>query len=80
MTWPPAWDPAADAQPAAASHAPAARGYPPTGWPTRDQLDYTKAAITALLLVLALPWLSYKLVTQPSEVLAGAARQHIGGR
>jgi hypothetical protein len=77
--WPPAWDPAAPAAgPAAPPTAQAPpTGYPPPGWPTKDQLDYTNKAVTALLLVLALPWLAYKLVTRPSEVLSGAARQHI---
>jgi hypothetical protein len=56
------------------------RGFPPPGWPVKDQLDYTSKAITTLLLVLALPWLAYKLVTNPREVLTGAAQQHIRPR
>jgi hypothetical protein len=76
-SWPPPWDPAAGPPPGAGGEPTPPRGYPPPTWPSQGQLDYTKSAVTALLLVLALPWLAYKLVTNPGEVLAGAGRQHI---
>jgi flagellar biogenesis protein FliO len=53
-------------------------GYPPSGWPSKDALDYTQKLVTVLLLLLALPWLVYKLVTDPGRVLAGAAKKQAG--
>jgi hypothetical protein len=55
----------------------ASRGFPPASWPTVGQLDYTQKLITALLLVLALPWLVGKLLTNPAMVLAGVGRRHL---
>lgn len=51
------------------------RTYPPAGWPSLGQLTYTKEIVTVLLLVLALPWLVGKLVTDPGSVLAGLGRR-----
>jgi hypothetical protein len=50
---------------------------PRPGWPAHADLSYIKEAITALLLLLALPWLAINLVRRPGYVLAGAARQHV---
>lgn len=44
--------------------------FPPRAWPSKDQLIYTREAITVLLMLLALPWLVWKLLTQPAAVLA----------
>jgi hypothetical protein len=68
------WPPRPDA-PSAGE--PARRSYPPAGWPTHAQLTYTKEAITALLLVLALPWLVSKLLTDPGAVLAGLGQRQV---
>lgn len=62
------------AQPATAA---IVASYPPRSWPSKEQLDYTQKAITCLLLILALPWLVYKLLTAPSQLIAGAGRQHV---
>jgi hypothetical protein len=62
---------------------PTATPDPPTGWappgamPSKDALTYWKEAITVLLLFLALPWLVYKLMTDPGRVLTGAGRKHV---
>jgi hypothetical protein len=54
------------------------RRYPPDGWPTKSQLDYTQQAILTALLVLALPWLVVRLATDPGSVLAGLGRRQTG--
>jgi hypothetical protein len=57
---------------------------PPVGWappiamPPKEALSYWREAITLALLLLALPWLVLKLITDPERVLAGAARKHAG--
>jgi hypothetical protein len=48
--------------------------------PSHQQLSYWKEAITVLLLVLALPWLAFKLVTKPGSVLTGAGRKAVHGK
>lgn len=53
------------------------RSFPPKSWPTKEQLEYVIRAITAGLMLLALPWLAYKLVTNPGAIFAGAGRQHV---
>lgn len=74
MDWPPTYGP-----PDAHGPTPApSGGFPPAGWPSKDQLDYIQKAVTALVLVLALPWLVVKLLTQPEAVFAGAAKKHVG--
>lgn len=50
---------------------------PPAAMPSRAALTYWKEAITVLLLVLALPWLAYKLVTNPGSVLTGAGQRAV---
>lgn len=57
--------------------APRPRSWPPR-WPSKDQLTYTKEAITVLLLLLALPWLVTKLLTNPGQVLAGLGQRQVG--
>lgn len=74
MTWPPAWS---EPEVARAGRAVPAREYPPPGWPTKAQLDYTQQAILLGLLVLALPWLVTKLVTRPSDVLASLGQSAV---
>lgn len=55
--------------------APAGGKYPPAGWPAKESLAYTKELITCALLVLALPWLVVKLITDPGLVLSGLGRR-----
>lgn len=45
--------------------------------PAKSTLDYTNAAITAFVLVLALPWLLRKLATNPGDVIAAAGRKTV---
>jgi hypothetical protein len=44
--------------------------------PGRAAIGYWREAITLALLLLALPWLVLKLITDPARVLAGAGRKH----
>lgn len=44
---------------------------PPGRLPSPGAVHYWRDAITLLLLVIALPWLLYHLLTNPSRVLAG---------
>lgn len=53
-------------------------GYPPRALPRKETLTYTKELITTLLLVLALPWLAIKLLTDPGSILAGLGRRAAG--
>lgn len=53
------------------------RSFPPKSWPSREQLEYVIRAITAFLMLLALPWLIKKLITDPGGLFAGAGRQHV---
>jgi hypothetical protein len=52
-------------------------GWPPADWPTHGQLIYAKELITVLLLMLALPWLVSKLVTNPGAVLSGLGQRQV---
>jgi hypothetical protein len=72
--WPPSWQTTDPTAPGGALR----RGYPPPAWPSVDQLDYTVKAITALLLVLALPALVMLLLTHPDRLLIGLGRRHVG--
>jgi hypothetical protein len=53
------------------------RQFPPPQWPRQDQLTYAKELVTVLLLLLALPWLVVKLLTDPASVLSGLGRRHV---
>jgi hypothetical protein len=79
MAWPPPYTGLIAHDGTPLSSAAGGGGYPPANWPSRDQLDYTIKAVTALILVLALPWVAFKLMTNPSAVLAGAGRTAIKG-
>lgn len=50
------------------------RVYPPASWPRKESLTYTKELITTMLLVLALPWLVIKLLTDPALLMSGLGR------
>jgi hypothetical protein len=79
LSWPPPWDPAvapADGHDAPAP-ARAVRAYPPPGWPSKEQLEYTQRLFAVIIIGLALPWLVKHLLTEPGRVIAGAARQQI---
>lgn len=54
---------------------PARPGVPRAGWPERETLLYVKDAITALLLILALPWVAYKLITKPDQLFSAVGRK-----
>jgi hypothetical protein len=76
--------PSPPAAPAAATPPPVAAGqggdgkWQPPGWaPPLGAVQYVKEAVTALLLVLALPWLMWKLVTDPASLLKHAGRKHV---
>lgn len=74
--WPPAWAPAEQPTSLPVGSAAPARGgggFPPEGWPTKEQIDYAQAAILLLLLLLALPWVLSKLLTNPSSLVAAIA-------
>jgi hypothetical protein len=78
-TWPPPWALSnLDATEAETTYHVKPRAFPPTGWPHRDNLDYANKLITTALLLLALPWLAYKLLTRPGVVLREAGRHHLG--
>lgn len=49
---------------------------PPAWAPPRDALTYAKDAVTALFLLLALPYVVLKLLTDPGRLLVGAAKKH----
>lgn len=46
-------------------------GRPAATWPSHASLIYARDMITVALLALALPWLTYKLITDPGSVLSG---------
>lgn len=71
----PVWPPSSLGQSAAEARPP--RRFPPAGWPNLAQLTYTKEAITVLLLLLALPWLVGRLLSDPGSVLAGIGRRQV---
>lgn len=68
MEWPPR-----DNEPA---EKPGKRPYrfPPEGWPSKAQVDYTTALIFLGLLLLALPWIMGKLLTDPEGVIGQGRR------
>jgi hypothetical protein len=70
-TWPPIGGvaPAAGSSPASPP-----RSWPPASFPSKAQLDYTQALVLTGLLLLALPWLVGKLLTDPGEVLGSLGR------
>lgn len=49
---------------------------PPAGWPPQAALSYTREFVTALLLLLALPYVTWKLLTHPGQILIGLGRKH----
>lgn len=49
-------------------------GFPPPGWPSKAQIDYAQAVILLGLLLLALPWVLTKLLTDPGELISGLVR------
>jgi hypothetical protein len=51
--------------------------FPPPSWPTKAQIDYTQAAILLGLLILALPWLVSKLLSDPGVLLAGLGQRAV---
>lgn len=71
LTWPPSYErpelslgPALPCPPAAA-----AKKWPPPGFPSKAQIDYTTALIALSLLLLMLPWLLGKVVTDPGKLV-----------
>lgn len=69
MSWPPAND-----GPAQAGSEPPL-SFPPDGWPRKSQIEYATALLLLGLLLLSLPWLVIKLLTNPEEVFAAATRR-----
>jgi hypothetical protein len=69
-TWPPAFQtPARDVQTGDVA-------FPPPWAPSAGTLDYTVKAITALFLVLALPYVARRLVTNPAGLVGDLGRKH----
>jgi hypothetical protein len=61
-----------------AANSPAGVGtFPPPNWPSKAQLDYAQAMIVLGLLILALPWVVGKLVTNPGAVFAGVIARKV---
>jgi len=46
--------------------------------PSQARLEYLKTALELLLLVLAMPYLLYRLATNPSSLFRGVGRWHEG--
>jgi hypothetical protein len=44
--------------------------------PSRDQMETVKVALELLLLLLALPWLLYRLVTNPADLVRKIGHHH----
>lgn len=49
---------------------------PPGGMPHHSSLRYCKDMIACLVMLIALPWLLWALVTKPQRVLSGAGVPH----
>jgi hypothetical protein len=79
-SWPPPWG-ATESDPATVvgSARPAAGvgKFPPAGWPTKAQIDYAQAAILLGLLLLALPWVVSKLLSDPGLLLTGLGHRAV---
>lgn len=68
------WPPTGGGQPPpAAPDAPG--GFPPATWPSKDQLEYLRTLVVVVFLLLALPWVATKLITDPAELLSGAGKR-----
>ena len=80
-TWPPPWSDRGGAGTAtvvgSAIPAAGAGAFPPPSWPSKAQIDYAQAAILLGLLVLALPWLVSKLLTDPAQLLSGLGQRAV---
>jgi hypothetical protein len=63
--------------PAAAPARDGGRWQPPAWAPSMEAVQYVKEAVTALLLVLALPYVVYKLLTDPAKLFQRAGRKHV---
>jgi hypothetical protein len=75
---PPATLASGAAEPPAAAPARDGGGWQPPGWaPPMAAVQYVKEAVTALLLVLALPYVVFKLLTDPARLLSRAGRKHV---
>jgi hypothetical protein len=70
MDWPPPYK-------GPASHPGPGKHFPPHGWPSSGELDYARDLIVVVILFLALPYLVWMLLTRPSAVIGGTARQVI---
>jgi hypothetical protein len=72
----PAPPPAAESDTRPAS-TPPRDGWRPPGWaPPLPAITYAKEAATTLLLLLALPYVIFKLLTAPGELLTNVGRRH----
>jgi hypothetical protein len=49
-------------------------GFPPASWPSKDQLEYAR---TLIVVVLLLPWVAKKIITDPAELFSGAGKRVI---
>jgi hypothetical protein len=76
---PPALPAPDGAVPPAAAPAGGSEGkWQPPGWaPPLGAVQYVKETVTALLLVLALPYVFWKLLTNPAWLFNRAGRKHV---
>ena len=63
---------------AAAPPSPVTAGLPGEGWPSLETVDYLVKLITLVVLLLALPWVFGKLLTEPGKVSKRAAGISVG--
>lgn len=68
------WSP--DPQPPVSRQRLAMHAALPRRLPNKQRLEYTKLLLEVLLLVLALPWLLYRLATNPRELIKGIGHHH----
>ena len=45
-------------------------------WPSRSQMEYAKVALELLLLLLALPWIVGRLLSDPAGLMRNLGRTH----
>ncbi len=49
---------------------------PPQGWPSTTKVNYASGLIQLALLLLAVPWLLHRLLTDPFGLARGVGRNH----
>lgn len=76
---PPSWLPLLEPADSGGGLGPGNEGpFPGEGWPKLETLDYASKLIVFVILLLALPWLIAKLLTNPGEVSGHSAGLAMG--